>query len=94
MPDANRLHRGMKMAGKAAVYTHRDVRKLLSELSAVKIHRASEIPIYAFDRGFVEELCRLLERRTEFSMSVNQAELYVSIGNQNLTTTVVEHRLS
>src|SRR2546429_8677830 len=25
MPDAARLHRGLKLAGRAAVYTHRDV---------------------------------------------------------------------
>ena len=29
MPDANRLHRGMKLAGRVAVYTHRDTRQLL-----------------------------------------------------------------
>jgi uncharacterized protein YaeQ len=27
MPDPERLYRGLKLAGRAAVYTHRDVRK-------------------------------------------------------------------
>ena len=34
MPEAERLNRGHKLAGRAAVYTHRDVRKLLAQLSA------------------------------------------------------------
>src|SRR5213083_1218068 len=37
MPDAERLHRGVKLAGRAAVYTHRDARKLLAEFSASRI---------------------------------------------------------
>src|SRR5712691_10623202 len=64
MPDADRLHRGSKLAGRAAVYTHRDVRKLLAAFSSVNIHRVTEIPIYAFDRSFVEEIARLLDRRS------------------------------
>ncbi len=32
LPDADRLHRGTKLAGRAAVYTHRDVRQLLAQL--------------------------------------------------------------
>src|SRR5918995_6077764 len=50
MPDAERLHRGSKRAGRVAVYTHRDVRQLLSQLEGEKIHRAEQIPIRAFDR--------------------------------------------
>ena len=51
LPDAARLHRGSKLAGRAAVYTHRDVRQLLAQLAGAKIHRAGEIPIRAFDRA-------------------------------------------
>src|SRR6185295_8809016 len=54
MPDADRLHRGMKLAGRAAVYTHRDVVKLLRQFAAAKIHRADEIPVYAFDSTFID----------------------------------------
>src|SRR5919106_5595913 len=50
MPDAARLHRGSKLAGRVAVYTHRDPRQLMAQLMGQKIHRASEIPIRAFDR--------------------------------------------
>src|SRR6187200_1720724 len=51
MPDAARLHRGSKHAGRVVVYTHRDTRKLLEQLAGERIHRAEDIPIRAFDRG-------------------------------------------
>src|SRR5438093_6266842 len=69
MPDADRLHRGSKLAGRAAVYTHRDVRKLLAGFSSANIHRAAEIPVYAFDRSLVDEIAGLLDRRSSFSLS-------------------------
>ena len=89
MPPAQRLHRGHKLAGRAAVYTHRDVRKLLKELVAANIHRAADIPVHAFDRGFVDELSGLLGRRTELSLSIMERELYVEIGGRKLTTTII-----
>jgi uncharacterized protein YaeQ len=47
MPDASRLHRGSKLAGRAAVYTHRNVAKVLEALNGKQVHRAGEIPVYA-----------------------------------------------
>src|SRR5262245_2381529 len=49
LPDAERLHRGSKVAGSAAVYTHRDVRQLLDQLAGEKIHRGESLTIRAFD---------------------------------------------
>src|SRR2546422_2933800 len=46
MPDAARLHRGHKLAGRAAVYTHRDARKLLAQFTPANVHRLSDIPVY------------------------------------------------
>src|SRR3954466_9934959 len=63
MPDASRLHRGSKAAGRVAVYTHRDPRQLLAQLAGERIHRAAEIPIYALDRARVEEVASRLSRR-------------------------------
>src|SRR6187399_629219 len=41
LPDAARLHRGSKMAGRAAVYTHKG-RQLLSQLSGSKVHKSED----------------------------------------------------
>src|SRR5215204_1313359 len=75
MPDASRLHRGSKLAGQAAVYTHRDVRQLLAQLEGHKIHRADGIPIRAFDRTAVEAVAALIDRRTSMAMSVSGGEI-------------------
>ena len=64
MPDAARLHRGSKLAGRVAVYTHRDTRQLLAQLAGEKIHRGADIPIRAFDRTIMEELAGAMDRRT------------------------------
>jgi uncharacterized protein YaeQ len=93
LPDASRLHRGSKLAGRAAVYTHRDARQLLSQLSGAKIHRAAEIPIRAFDRTAVEELAALIERRASLAVSVSGGELLVAIGERTFTLAMTEHRL-
>jgi uncharacterized protein YaeQ len=94
MPDPVRLHRGSKLAGRAAVYTHRDVRKLLSSFSSANIHRAAEIPVYAFDRSFVDEVAALLDRRSSLSLSITERELYLEIAGRTFKTTVVEHRIT
>lgn len=93
MPDADRLHRGSKLAGRAAVYTHRDIRQLLGQFENRKIHRAAEIPIYAFDRHFIEELAGRIERRTKLSLTVTERELYVEVDGWSMNSTVVEHRI-
>jgi len=93
LPDASRLHRGSKLAGRAAVYTHRDARQLLSQLSGAKIHRAAEIPIRAFDRAAVEELAALIERRASLAVSVSGGELLVALGERTFTLAMTEHRL-
>ncbi|HET9266698.1 MAG TPA: YaeQ family protein [Vicinamibacterales bacterium] len=94
LPDASRLHRGSKLAGRAAVYTHRDVRQLLSQLSGAKIHRAADIPIRAFDRAAVEELAALIERRASLAVSVSGGELLVALGERTFTLAMTEHRIA
>ena len=93
LPDASRLHRGAKLAGRAAVYTHRDARQLLSQLSGAKIHRAADIPIRAFDRAAVEELAALIDRRASLAISVSGGELLVALGQRTFTLSMTEHRL-
>ena len=94
MPDAERLHRGVKLAGRAAVYTHRDIRKLLAQLSATNITRLADIPVYAFERKFVDEVAGIIQRRSDLALSITERELYLQIDGRNFTTTIVEHRSS
>ena len=91
LPDADRLHRASKLAGRVAVYTHRDVRNLLAQLEGKKIHRGDEIPIHAFDRAFIEDAASRFERRTAMSLSVTERHLYLTIGGASLSTVLAEH---
>jgi uncharacterized protein YaeQ len=93
MPDAERLHRGSKLAGRAVVYTHRDAGQLLRQFAGKKIHRSDEIPIHAFDSRFIDEVASLIERRTELALSVTERTLYLQIGERLLSSAVVEHRI-
>jgi len=94
MPDAERLHRGSKLAGRAAVYTHREPRQLLSQLAGKKIHRGAEIPIYAFDKSFIDQFVALIEKRTRVSLSVTERQLYVDVAGHTFNSALIEHRLA
>jgi uncharacterized protein YaeQ len=94
MPAAARLHKGSKLADRAAIYTHRELRQVLSQLQGEKIHRASEIPIISFERGFVEELASRLDRRTSLALTVTGRHLYVDAGGHSLSSGILEERLA
>jgi uncharacterized protein YaeQ len=92
-PDAERLHRASKLTSRVAVYTHRELRNFLGQLQGKKIHRASEIPIYTFGRGFIDSLAGLLQRRVRMSLSVTERHLYLDVDGTSLTTVLEEHHL-
>jgi uncharacterized protein YaeQ len=84
-PDAARLHKASKTAARVVVYTHKDSGQFLKQLAGEKIHRADALELYALDRVLVSQLVARLDRRVAFSVSVNDRELYVSIGSENLS---------
>jgi len=88
-PDAARLHKASKAAGRVAVYTHKDPAQFLRQLAGKKIYRAEALELYAIDQALVSALVLRLERRVAFSVSVTEREMYVSIGRDNLTGRVV-----
>jgi len=85
MPSAERLHKASKLADRVAVYTHRDLRQFLPQLEGQRIHRREEIPIYAFDRAFIDGIVPLVERRTRMSLSVTERHLYVDVAGKTLS---------
>jgi uncharacterized protein YaeQ len=93
-PDAERLHRGSKLAGRAAVYTHRDPANVLEQLAGRKIHRAADVPLYSFGRGFIEAAAKAIERRSKLSISVTERALYLDVNGQTFSTSIEEHRLA
>ncbi len=93
MPDARRLHRGMKLAGRAAVYTHRNPDKVLEALRAERVHRAAEIPVYMFDLPFIEEASAAIGRRAEVAVSRTEQQLYLDVDGRTFSTAVRTHRI-
>ena len=93
-PDAERLHRGSKRAARCAVYTHRDPAPLLAQLAVKKIHRGAEIPVYSFDRPFMEKAAESLLRRSKLALSVTERQVYLEIDGQHFSTEIKEQRLA
>ncbi|MFE7746164.1 YaeQ family protein [Nocardia sp. NPDC057455] len=93
-PDAERVHRGSKLAGRVAVYTHRDPVKVLAQLTGKRIHRASAIPLYSFDRDFIDSAVAAVERRNTVTLSVTERLLYLDLNGTGSSTSVHEHRLT
>ena len=93
-PDPERLHRGSKLAGRAAVYIQRDPAQYLAQLAGSKVHRAAEIPVYSFGREFIQTVAAQLERRCALSISVTERQIYLDIKDKNYSTTIEDHRFA
>ncbi|WP_054811161.1 YaeQ family protein [Nocardia arizonensis] len=93
-PDAERVHRGSKLAERTAIYTHRDPTRVLAQLAGKRIHRAEEIPLYSFDRQVVADAAEAVDRRNAVTLSVTEGELFLELNGTVLRTTVAEHRLA
>ena len=94
LPSWERLHRGHKLAGRAAVYTHRGITQVLGELNGHGIHRAGDIPVVELDRAFVTTLAESLDRRSTLSLSITEGQLYVDVADRHLESHLVTHRLT
>ncbi len=94
MPSAERIHRGSKRAGRAAVYTHRDLRQVLAQLDGQGVHRAADIPVYGFDKSFIEPLAASLDRRSQWTVNVMDGQLYVESAAGSLATPLVASRFA
>jgi len=84
-PDAARLHRASKLAPRVAVYVHKDPAQWLRSVAGTRIHRGDAIEVWAFERPFIAALSARLERRTAFTLSVSDRELYVSFSDATLS---------
>ncbi|WP_433602967.1 YaeQ family protein [Nocardia sp. CA-135953] len=92
-PDADRVHRGSKSAERVAIYTHRDPAKVLAQLTGKRVHRAEAIPLYSFDRDFIDAAVAAIERRNTVTVSITERLLYLDLNGTNLSTSVEERRL-
>jgi uncharacterized protein YaeQ len=94
LPAPERLHRGHKLAGRAAVYTHRDVRQWLAQIQGTRIHRAEAIPVVALDAAAMDAAAARIERRSALTVSVMDGQLFLGVGDAQWTLPLTTHRLS
>lgn len=81
-PDAARVHKAGKAAGRVAVYTHKDPTQMLKLWANERIHRVEDLELYRIDRALLDALVAALDRRMAFSMSVNDRDLYIAIDDR------------
>lgn len=93
-PEAARLHKAGKAAGRVAVYSHRDVTPWLSRLAGERIHRGEALEIHVVDRELLAALASRLERRMEFDLAVTDRNLYVSLAQETFTGPIELRRLA
>ena len=65
--------------------------QFLGRLAGERIHRGDALEIYAVDRALLAELVGRLGRRMNFSVSIADRELCVSIGPDTFTGAVTRH---
>ncbi|MBH0007747.1 YaeQ family protein [Salinibacterium sp. UTAS2018] len=92
-PDAARLHFGSKLAGRVAVYTHRDPAKVAAPWAGKRIHNSNEIVFRSFDASFIEDAVAAVERRNSMTLSVTEGQLYLEMNGTTLTTELHAHEV-
>lgn len=88
-PDAARVHKAGKAAGRVVVYTHKDPAQMLKLWANERIHRIEDLELYRIDRAILDAMVAVLDRRMAFSLSVNERELFLAIGDRTVEGTVV-----
>jgi uncharacterized protein YaeQ len=83
-PEAARLHRAAKLAPRVAIYTNKDAVQLAARLGEERIHRVEAMELYAVNRDWLASLAVRLTRRMEFTLTVAERHLYVSLGEDTL----------
>jgi uncharacterized protein YaeQ len=93
-PDADRLHKASKAAGRVAVYAHRDPTQWLRHLAGARIHRAESIDVTSFDPPFIKALAEKLTRRMAFALTVSDRHLLVALDEGTFEGDLTRHELS
>jgi uncharacterized protein YaeQ len=83
-PEAARLHRAAKLAPRVVIYCNKDAVQLAARLGAERIHRVEAMELYAVDRDWLASLAARLTRRMEFTLSVAERHVYLSLGEETL----------
>lgn len=87
-PDAARLHLASKASPRVALYSHKEPRILLRGYEGARIHRADAIEVYAMDRALLASLAPHLDRRTSWTLSVSERQLFIDVAGASYSGAV------
>jgi uncharacterized protein YaeQ len=92
-PSAERLHKVSKASPRVVVFTQHDPRLLIREAQSRPIHKAEQIEVYALEPAFLDRLGALTERNAHWTLLRNDGLLYVTVGDETVSSTVTRHAL-
>ncbi len=87
-PEAMRLHRASKAAPRVAVYTHKDAVQLGTASRAANPSHRGARTLSAIDFDWLSDLAQRLQRRTQFTLTVSEQHLYLSLAEETLSAIV------
>jgi uncharacterized protein YaeQ len=92
-PEATRLHKASKAAKRVAVYVHKDIDALFARLKNERIHRVEAIEFFAMDRELISALASKMTRRMDFSLSIADRQLYITLNDETLSGSVTQRSI-
>lgn len=92
-PSAERLHKASKSTARVAVFTYA-VDALLRNVRAADVHRGDELPVYALEPSFLDEIESLTERNSRWELTRTEGQLYLTMRGKNLASTIETRALA
>jgi uncharacterized protein YaeQ len=81
-PSPDRLHKAAKLAPRVAVYTWKDLDKLVEAIRERGVHRADELQLTAFDPAALDAIAATLDRVNRWDLAVSGGTFYLTIGER------------
>ena len=92
-PSPERLHKASKASPRVVIFTQHDPSLVQKAATGKTIHRAEQIVIHALDPTFLDALDAATDRNSRWGLVQTGGEIYVTIGEATLTTTIGRHDL-
>jgi uncharacterized protein YaeQ len=90
-PSAKRMHKVMKTAKKAKVYTYKNPENMLSELRSEKIHRADEIELYSLSPEFLIQVSEVLKRDNRWALLIDDGVMTIQSGELGISGEITQY---
>jgi uncharacterized protein YaeQ len=92
-PSAERLHKVSKASPRVVVFTQHDPRLLVREVAGRTVHKIEQIEVYAVEPALLDRLGALTDRNADWTLMRNDGYVYVTVGGETVSGTVVRHSL-